>query len=79
MLLQPEKMHMHKMTSISLKMVEVVTLSENSFVSCSACNNSYFLLSLGSHVSNRPKTNTDVEDHDIYSMFTMIFIQYLPM
>ena len=39
---------MHKMTSISLKMVEVVILSENSshFVSCLACNNIYFLLSL---------------------------------
>ena len=36
------------MTSISLKMVEVVILSENSghFVSCSACNYGYFLLSL---------------------------------
>ena len=46
MLLQAEQIH--KMTSISLKMVEVVILSENSchFVSCSACNNSYFLLSL---------------------------------
>ena len=45
-LLQAEQMH--KMTSISLKMVEVVILSENSghFVSCSACNNSYFLLFL---------------------------------
>jgi hypothetical protein len=38
----------HKTTSISLKMVEVVILSENSchFVSCSDCNNSYFLLNL---------------------------------
>ena len=38
----------HKMTAISLKMVEVVILGENSchFVSCSACNNIYFLLSL---------------------------------
>ena len=38
------KWHLH----ISLKMVEVVILSENSclFVSCSACNKSYFLLSL---------------------------------
>ena len=39
--LQAEQMH--KMTSISLKMVEVVILIENScnFVSCSACNNNY--------------------------------------
>ena len=46
MLLQAEQMH--KMTSISLKMVEVVILSENSchFVSFSACNIAYFLLSL---------------------------------
>ena len=38
---------MHKMTFVSLKMVEVVILSEISchFVSCSVCN-SYFLLSL---------------------------------
>ena len=38
----------HKTTSISLKMVEVVILRENSchFVCCSVCNNSYFLLSL---------------------------------
>ena len=37
-----------KMRYISPKMVEVVILSENSchFVRCSACNNSYFLLSL---------------------------------
>ena len=37
MLLQAEQMH--KMTSISLKMVEVVILSENNchFVSCLAC------------------------------------------
>ena len=35
----------HKMTSISLKIVEVVILSEDSchFVSCSACNNSLFV------------------------------------
>ena len=41
-MLQAEQMH--KMTSISLKMVEVVILSENSchFVTCSACNNSFF-------------------------------------
>ena len=39
---------MHKMTSISLKMVKVVILRENGghFVSCSARNNSYFLLRL---------------------------------
>ena len=38
MFLQAEQMH--KMTSILLKMVEVVILSKNSchFVSCSACN-----------------------------------------
>jgi len=49
MLLQAEQMH--KMTSISLKMVEVVILCENSchFVSCSACNNSYF--------SSQPETS----------------------
>ena len=43
MLLQAEEMH--KMTTISLKMVEVVILSENNchFVSCSACNSSNFL------------------------------------
>ena len=47
MLLQVEQMH--KMTSILLKMVKVVILSENSchFVSCSACNNNYFLLHYG--------------------------------
>ena len=46
MLLQAEQML--KTTSISLKMVKVVILSENSchFVSYSACNNSCFLLSL---------------------------------
>ena len=40
MLLQAEQIH--KMTSISLKMFEVVILSRNGchFVSCSACNNS---------------------------------------
>ena len=43
MLLQAEQML--KMTSISLKMVEVVILSENSYPFVS-CNNSYFLLSL---------------------------------
>ena len=42
MLLQAEQMH--KMRSISLKMVQIVILSENSchFVSCSAFNNSLF-------------------------------------
>ena len=46
MLLKAEQMH--KMTSISLKMVEVVILSINRghFISCSAFSNSYFLLSL---------------------------------
>jgi hypothetical protein len=50
MLLQAEEMH--KMTTISLKMVEVVVLFEKScrFVSCSACNNSYFLFQF--HVLN---------------------------
>ena len=45
MFLQAEQMH--KMTIISLKIVEVVILSENTghFVSCSACNNSYFFSS----------------------------------
>ena len=42
MLLQDEQMH--KMTTISFKIVEVVILSENfcQFVSCSACKKSYF-------------------------------------
>jgi len=46
MLLQAEQMH--KMTSISLKMVELVILIESNchFDSYSACNNSYCLLSL---------------------------------
>ena len=37
----PQAEQMQKMTSISLKMVQVVILIENSchFVSCSACNN----------------------------------------
>ena len=45
MLLQDEQIH--KMTTISLKIVEVVILSENSchFVSCLVYHNSYFLLS----------------------------------
>jgi len=45
MLLQAEQMH--KMTSISLKMVEIVVLSENSchFVSSSAFNNSQLEIS----------------------------------
>jgi len=45
MLLQAEQMH--KMTSISLKMVEVVVLSENRchFVSSSAFNNSQLEIS----------------------------------
>ena len=55
-MLQAEQMH--KITSIALKMVEVVILSENSchFVSCSACNNSYFLILLSSycHLLNGP-------------------------
>ena len=53
MLLQAEQMH--KMTSISLKIVRVVTLSENSchFVSWSAFNNSFFSSQLEiSHVLN---------------------------
>ena len=55
MLLQAEQMH--KMTIISLKIVEVGILSENAgdFVSCSACNNSYFLSACEiSHVVNGP-------------------------
>jgi hypothetical protein len=57
MLLQAEQMQ--KMTSISLKMVKVVILSENSchFVSCSACKNSFFLISL----KYVPKFNTENE------------------
>ena len=52
MLLQAEQMH--KMTSISLKMAEVVILSENSchFVYCSACKHSYFLLSFKLEISH---------------------------
>ena len=51
MLMQAEQMH--KLTPISLKMVEVVILSENSchFVSCSACNINYFELEI-SHLLN---------------------------
>ena len=43
MLLQAECEQMHKMTTISLKIVKVVILSGNSylFVSCSAYNNNY--------------------------------------
>ena len=40
MLLQAEQIHKnHKMTTISLKIVEIVILSENTghFVNCSAC------------------------------------------
>jgi hypothetical protein len=64
MLLQAEQMH--KMTSISLKMVEVVILTENScnFVSCSACN-SFFLLSLRQVtclMGQFPKFNTENGD-----------------
>ena len=46
MFLQAEQMH--KMTIISLKIVEVGILSENAgdFVSCSSSNNSYFFISL---------------------------------
>jgi hypothetical protein len=42
LLFQAEQMH--KMTTISLKIVEAVVLSENSchFVSYSACNKGYF-------------------------------------
>ena len=49
---------MHKMTSISLKMVEIVILSENRchFVSCSG-NNCYFLLSLRYVDRSRVKWN----------------------
>ena len=56
---------MHKMTTISLKIVEVVILSENTghFISCSACNNSYIFYSQLeiSRLLNgqQPKTNTD--------------------
>ena len=47
---------MHKMTSILLKMVEVVILSENSchFVSCSACNNIFFSQLEISHMLKGP-------------------------
>ena len=46
MLLQAEQMH--KMTTISLKIVEVVILNENSchFLSCSACNNIFFQIEI---------------------------------
>ena len=54
MLLQAEQMH--KITFISLKMVEVVILSENSchFVSCSAFKNTYFFQLEISHVLTEP-------------------------
>ena len=65
MLLQAEQMH--KMTSISLKIVKVVILNENSchFVSCSACSNIYFLLSLRyvtCEMGQLLKFNTENED-----------------
>ena len=55
------------MTTISLKIDEVVILSENSechFVSCLACNNSYFFQLEISHILKGPtaKTNTEIED-----------------
>ena len=49
---------MLKMSSISLKIVEVVILSENS--SCSACNNSYLLLTC--EMGKLPKFNTENEN-----------------
>ena len=74
-MLQAEQMH--KMTSISLKIVEVVILSENTghFVSCSACNNSYFfsLLEISHVINGSTAQNTDVNayfwdvDHSAYA------------
>ena len=52
MLLQAEQMH--KMTTISLKIVEVVILVKIGFFSCSACKNSYFSQLEISHVLNGP-------------------------
>ena len=68
---------MLKMSSISLKIVEVVILSENS--SCSACNNSYLLLTC--EMGKLPKFNTENENlwsiwdisanvHNIFELFT---------
>ena len=62
MLLQAEQMH--KRTSISLQMIKIVILNENSccFVSRLACNNSNFLLSLRkviSEMAQLPKENED--------------------
>ena len=57
---------MHKMTTITFIMVDVVILSENSchFVSCSAYNNSYFFSTIyksRASWAKKQKTNTEVE------------------
>ena len=61
MLLQAEQM-----TTISLKIVEVVILSENScqFASYSVCNNRFFLnlRQVMYQMGQQAKTKTDVED-----------------
>ena len=60
MLLQAEQMH--KMTTFSLKIVEVAIFSENSchFVSSSVCKKSHVKM------GQQPKTNTDVVDLNHY-------------
>ena len=60
MFLQAEQMN--KMTPISLKMVKVVILSENSchFVTCSSCYNIFFSQLEISYVSNG--TTPEIQD-----------------
>ena len=78
MLLQPEQMH--KMTTISLKIVEVVILNKKSyhFVSCSACNNIYFFSAWDNSgvkwaSSQQPKTDKDVENRGHWRSNSWIF------
>ena len=73
MMLYIEQMH---------KMVEVVILSENSwhFVSRSACNNSYFLLSLRKVMCSMvqlPMFNTENEDHGMKSQILELSAYYM--
>ena len=63
------------MTSISFKMVKVFILNENSchFISCSACNNSYSLLSFNiSRMLNGKNLNIENEDL-VHFLITSIF------
>ena len=62
MLLQAKQMH--KMTTISLKIVEVVILSENSchFVSCSAFKNSFFFWAWDKSRAKWDNSQKDAED-----------------